>query len=85
MDLDGAIGPVREVENWSSRPLPQKVSNARKNPSPSLKVWIGNSGWARLRQFYSAAFIICKMNAIVNSHAMSMHSKQHIQQPHGRH
>ncbi len=40
----GAIGPVREVVNWSSRPFGRRRWSVRRTPSPFPTAWIGTVG-----------------------------------------
>ena len=54
---DGAIGPVREVQNWSNRPFWPQGSNVPKIPSTCLKVWIGIFGSAPRPNVLSITFI----------------------------
>jgi len=61
---DGAIGPVREVINWSSRPYWPQASNAPRSPKPSPKVLIGTSGSARPRNALSTRPICLLFGAV---------------------
>jgi hypothetical protein len=57
---DGAIGPVREVKNWSSRPFwPQGIERP-KETNRCRKVWIGICGWGRRRNGLST-MLICRL------------------------